>query len=101
MQNGTNEQLMYRRAWKGYSLRLNPDAHFSRVMYRLLDTVQTRTEGCVYFGRDDQAGFRLNSTYTHKQYESIGRKKSVTTRTDFVKSTSFSISSGLLVSVGL
>ena len=80
-------QLMFRRAWKGYSLKLNPDAHYSRAMYRLLDSVQKLTEGSVFMGRDDQAGLRTNSTYTHKQYGSIANQNTLTTRTDFVGKT--------------
>ena len=73
--------IMFRKALKGYNLRLNADAHYSRTMYRLLDSVQKVTEDSVFFGRDDQTGFRLNIIYTHKQ---IGTKRTFTTRTDFV-----------------
>ena len=53
-------------------------------MYNQLDLLQKRTEDSVLFGRDDQAGFRLDTTFTHKQHGSLGVNKSVTTHTDFV-----------------
>lgn len=53
-------------------------------MYNQLDLLQKRTEDSVLFGRDDQAGFRLDTTFTHRQHGSLGVKKSVTTHTDFV-----------------
>jgi hypothetical protein len=77
-------KIMYRRAWKGYTLKLNPDSHWSRAYYGLLKLYQANTEDSVLFGRDDQSGVRLGSTYTNKQYGSLGTKKTVTTRTDFV-----------------
>ena len=77
-------KIMYRRAWKGYTLKLNPDAHWSRAFYGLLKKYQGETRDSVLFGRDDQAGFRLGSSYTHKQFGSLSTKNSVTTRTDFV-----------------
>ena len=46
--------------------------------------LQKMTRNSVMYGRDDQAGFRLNSTYTHKQYPSLGTAPSQTTHTDFV-----------------
>ena len=81
-------KLRYRRAWKGYNLELNPDAHWSRAMYKMLDNLQKKTEKSVLFGRDDQAGFRLDTTYTHKQHGSLAKDNTVTTRTDFVNKNS-------------
>ena len=34
--------------------------------------------------RDDQAGFRLDTTYTHKNFATLTKEKTVTTRTDFI-----------------
>ena len=77
-------KLCFRRAWKGYNLKLNPDSHWSRAMYKLMDKLQKDTEKSVLLGRDDQSGFRLDTTYTHKQHSSLGVKNTVTTRTDFL-----------------
>ena len=76
--------LRYRKCWKGYNLRLNVDCHWSRAMYRLPDVLQKPTPDAILFGRDDQAGFRLDTTFTHQKHGSIGVEKTVTTHTDFV-----------------
>ena len=53
-------------------------------MYRLLEVLQKKSNNAILFGRDDQAGFRLDTTFTHKQHGTIGVKNSTTTHTDFV-----------------
>lgn len=53
-------------------------------MYRLLDILQKQTPDAILFGRDDQAGFRLDTTFTHQKHGTIGVKKTMTTHTDFV-----------------
>ena len=47
---------------------MNPDAHWNTAMYRSLDYLQLKngTEQVV-LNRDDAAGFRLDTTFTHKQ----------------------------------
>lgn len=79
--------IRYLRAWKGWNIKLNPDAHWSRSMYRLLDVLQKNTEDSVIVGRDDQAGFRLDTTFTHKQHPSLCVTNTITTHTDFVNKT--------------
>ena len=80
-------RITCRRARKGFSLRFNPDAHWSCSLYKGLNKVQLHdgTDKCV-FNRDDAAGFRLDTTYTHKQNKLVSSSNSteVTTRTDFV-----------------
>ena len=80
-------RITCRRARKGFSLRFNPDAHWSCSLYKGLDKIQLQdgTDKCV-LNRDDAAGFRLDTTYTHKQNKvlSISASPEVTTRTDFV-----------------
>ena len=76
--------IRFRKAWKGFSIKLNPDTHWSRSLYRNLDKLQKDNTNMSIFGRDDQAGFRLDTTYTHKQYGSHLDENTVTTRTDFV-----------------
>ena len=38
----------------------------------------------VLLNRDDQAGFRLDSTYTHKSHGNLSTAATITNRTDFV-----------------
>lgn len=38
----------------------------------------------MLLNRDDQAGFRLDSTYTHKSLPTLSVKPTATTRTDFL-----------------
>ena len=76
--------IRYMRAWKGWNIRLNPDAHWSRNMYKIIDKLQKDTKESLSFGRDDQAGFRLDTTFTHKQHPSLNVTNTVTTHTDFV-----------------
>lgn len=76
-----------RRARKGFALKLNPDAHYSCAMYSGLDHLQKK-EGTVslLLNRDDAAGFRLDSTFTHRQHStlSLSNEVEVTTRCDYV-----------------
>lgn len=78
-----------RRARKGFSIKLNPDSHWSGALYKCLDWIQF-TDGTdkVVLNRDDQAGFRLDTTSTHKIGKSINlqTEPTLTTRTDFVNS---------------
>ena len=54
--------IRYLRAWKGWNIKLNPDAHWSRSMYKLMDILQQNTPKSLMVGRDDQDGFRLDTT---------------------------------------
>lgn len=87
--------IRYQRAWKGWNVKLNPDNHWSRANYKLLDKIQKNTKQSLLIGRDDQAGFRLDSTFTHKQFPSLSVDKTITTHTDFLnkKSTNLQITS--------
>lgn len=53
------------RVRKGFSVKMNPDAHWSNTVYQGLDDLQLK-DGCdqVILNRDDAAGFRLDTTYT-------------------------------------
>ena len=76
-----------RRARKGFSLKYNPDAHWSAAFYKGLSWLQY-SDGAdiVNINRDDASGFRLNTLVTHSQHPSptLQGKPIVTTRTDFV-----------------
>ena len=62
-------RITCRRARKGFTIKMNPDAHWNTAMYRSLDYLQLKngTEQVV-LNRDDAAGFRLDTTFTHKQH---------------------------------
>ena len=76
-----------RRARKGFNVKLNVDAHWSCSFYQLLNHLQLK-DGTNKFivNRDDAAGFRLDTTYTHKQHKLISNidQPELTTRTDYV-----------------
>ena len=80
-------RITCRRARKGFTIKMNPDAHWNTAMYRSLDYLQLKngTEQVV-LNRDDAAGFRLDTTFTHKQHKGIQLLDSqdLTTRTDYV-----------------
>ena len=80
-------QVVQRRARKGFTLKDNPNAHWSSALYAGFDKLQyTNGNNIMNLGRDDQAGFRLDSMTTHKQHGTLCLKNEVplTTRTDYV-----------------
>ena len=82
-------KITCRRARKGFSVRLNPDAHWSCALNRGLDCLQLQDgSNKMLLNRDDQSGFRLDMTYDHKYSKSIttSNNPALTTRTDFVNS---------------
>ncbi len=80
-------QIVSRRARKGFNIKLNVDAKWSCSMYKTLDYIQLK-HGLdkVVINRDDAAGFRLDSTFTHKQHPVLQHttKPELTTHTDFL-----------------
>lgn len=70
-----------RRTRKGFTIRYNPDQHWSSALYHGLDYIQY-ADGTdkVILNRDDQAGFRLDSLATL----CIQGNVSLATNTDFV-----------------
>ena len=76
-----------RRSRKGFALKLNPDAHYSSAMYSCLDKLQKKDGTvCMILNRDDASGFRLDTTFTHRQHSalSLADDEEVTTRADYV-----------------
>lgn len=76
-----------RRARKRFNVRLNVDSHWSAAFYKGLDRIQLEDgRDKTIVNRDDAAGFRLDTTYTHKQHKSVAEvdNPELTTRTDFV-----------------
>jgi hypothetical protein len=80
-------QIVSRRARKGFNVKLNVDAKWSCSMYKILDYIQLK-HGLdkLVINRDDAAGFRLDSTFTHKQHPVLQdvTRPELTTRTDFL-----------------
>lgn len=80
-------QVTSRRARKAFNVRLNPDCHWSAAFYRGLDKIQLEDgRDKTVINRDDQSGFRLDTTYTHKQHKAVSgiSDPEKTTRTDYV-----------------
>ena len=79
VQHGTNVEnlqrvanVVSRRAGKGFTLKYNPDAHWSSAMYCGLNLIQyTDGENILNINRDDASGFRLDTLSTHKQHQSL------------------------------
>ena len=82
-------RITCRRSRKSFSVRMNPDAHWSNAVYKGLDELQLKDgRDKVVLNRDDAAGFRLDTTYTHKQHKAVQliNQPDLTTRTYFVNS---------------
>ena len=80
-------KIVSRRARKGFNVKLNVDAKWSCSMYKILDYIQSRNGlDKVVISRDDAAGFRLDTTFTHKQHPVLqdNSNAELTTRTDFL-----------------
>ena len=76
--------ICYQRACKGFNVQLNPDRKWSCSPYKALDQLQNDGRYSLFSNHDDQAGFRLDTTYTHKACGSLNTKRTVTTGTDFL-----------------
>ena len=76
-----------RRTRKGFTIRYNPDQHWSSAFYRGLDHIQYMdgTDEMI-LNRDDQAGFRLDTLATHNKHSRLCIQGNVplATKTDFV-----------------
>ena len=80
-------KVVSRRARKGFTLKYNPDAHWSSALYRGLNLIQyTDGVNILNINRDDASGFRLDTLSTHKQHQSLSvvGSPALTTRTDYV-----------------
>ena len=80
-------KITCRRARKGFSIKFNPDAHYNTAMYRGLDHLQLKDgKYTLVLNRDDAAGFRLDTTFTHKQHASLATvdQPEQTTRSDYL-----------------
>lgn len=76
-----------RRARKGFTLRYNPDQHWSAAFYRSLDALHLRDGNDILnINRDDQAGFRLDTLATHNKRATlcIAEEVTLTTKSDYV-----------------
>ena len=81
-------QVTSHRARKGFMLKLNPDTHWSNVLYRSLNVLQLSDGSNILFvNRDDASGFCLDMLTTHHQFPNpvVKGKETLTTYTDYVK----------------
>ena len=79
--------VIQRRARKRFNLKYNPDVHWSSAYYASLSHLQYKDgHNIVNLGRDDLAGFRLDTMTTHKHHSTLSIKgsESLTTYTDYV-----------------
>lgn len=75
-----------RRARKGFTIRYNPDTHWSATFYKGLDKLQyTDGRDIMNLNRDDQAGFRLDTLATHSKHAVLCTSQILTTKTNYVK----------------
>ena len=80
-------KITTRRARKGFSLKYNPDSHWSAGFYQGLNQIQyVDSRNILILNRDDATGFRLDTLTTCKQFStpSVQGKEILTTQTDFV-----------------
>ena len=80
--------VIQRRAQKGFNLKYNPDQHWSAAFYAALDKLQYQDgQNIANLGRNDEAGFRLDTMTMHKLHSTLGIKgiRQLTTYTDYVK----------------
>ena len=76
-----------RRARKGFTLKYNPDAHWSAAFYKGLNSIQlVDGQDMCLINRDDASGFRLGMLTTCKQYATptVRGNEILTTRTDYM-----------------
>ena len=76
-----------RRARKGFTLKFNPDAHWSAAFYKGLNSIQyVDGRSVLNINRDDAASFRLDTLTTCKQDPNpvVRGNDILTTRTDYV-----------------
>lgn len=69
---GKLHKVTSRRARKAFNVRHNPDCHWSAAFHRGLDKIQLedgRDKSII--NRDDQSGFRLDTTYTQTTQSSF------------------------------
>ena len=59
-------QVTSRRGRKGFTLKFNPDAYWSNLLYRSLNIFCG--SNIMFLNRDDAAGFRFDALTTHHQY---------------------------------
>ena len=80
-------KVLQKRARKGFNIKYNPDSHWSNALYSGLDALQYEGgTNIIKLGRDDQAGFRLDTLATHRLHSSlrVKGKEALATRTDYV-----------------
>lgn len=76
-------KVTFRRARKGFTIRYNPDTHWSAALYKGLNKLEyTDGKNIMNLNRDDQAGFRLDTLATHSKHAFLCTSPVLTTKTD-------------------
>ena len=79
-------KVLQKRSRKGFNAKYNPDEHWSCAFYATLNELQYKDGMAVMnIGRDDQAGFCLDTMTTHRLNGALclKGKEALTTRTDY------------------
>lgn len=63
--------IKYQQARKRFNLKFNPDAKWSCSLYKCLDKLQIDGKQMLLLHHDNQAGFRLDCTFTHNNTPSL------------------------------
>ena len=79
-------KVLQKRSRKGFNAKFNPDEHWSCAFYATLNELEYKDGmAAMNIGRDDQAGFRLDTMTTHRLHGTlcVKGKEALTTRTDY------------------
>ena len=78
-------KVTYCRSRKGFNVKYNPDPHWNCAFYKELDVLQlTDGRNKVLNNRGDQVGFRLDTTYTHKEWGGVLCEGAERTTVDYI-----------------
>ncbi len=65
-------KVLQKRSRKGFNIKYNPDSHWSDALYSSSDALQYEDgTNIINLGRDDQAGFRLDTLATRRLHGSL------------------------------
>ena len=79
-------KVLQKRSRKGFNAKFNPDEHWSCAFYATLNELEYKDGmATMNIGRDDQAGFHLDTMTTHRLHGTlcVKGKEALTTCTDY------------------
>jgi hypothetical protein len=77
--------VWYQRSKKGFDLKYSPNVKWSCSLYKCLGRLQKDGQHILLLNHNDQAGFHLDSMYTHNSTPSLNAgSPTLTTHTDFL-----------------